>query len=78
MNLLEETLVLKLIYLIMEQKQNLKKATGIDTSKLTAKSDIASLKVEIDKLDIDKLVPVPVGFKSAKWSDVVKKLSMIN
>ena len=55
--------MLKLIYLIMEQKQNLKKATGIDTSKLTAKSDIASLKVEIDKLDIDKLVPVPVGFK---------------
>ena len=55
--------MLKLIYLIMEQKQNLKKTTGIDNSKLTAKSDMASLKVKIDKLDINKLVPVPVGFK---------------
>ena len=49
MSLLEETLVLKLIYLIMEQKQNLKKATGTDTSKLTAKSNMANLKVKIDK-----------------------------
>ena len=41
-------------------KTDFKNATGIDTSKLAAKSDLASLKAGIDKLDIDKLVPVPV------------------
>ena len=52
-------------------KAGLKKATGIDTSKLAAKSDLASLKAEIDKLDIDELVPVPVDL--SKLSDVLKK-----
>ena len=36
-------------------KLDLKNATGVDTSKLAAKSDLASLKAEIDKIDIDKL-----------------------
>ena len=81
MNLLQETLLLKLIYLIMQQKQILKMQTGIDKSKLAAKSDLVSLKAEVDKLDIDKLVPVPVDL--SKLSDVVKndvfkKLSVIN
>ena len=35
-------------------KSDLKNATGIDTSKLAAKSDLVSLKTEIDQLDIDK------------------------
>ena len=39
---------------------DLKNTTGIDTSKLAAKSDLASLKAEMDKLDTDKLVPVTV------------------
>ena len=34
-------------------KSDLKNATRIDTSKLTAKSDSVSLKSEVDKLDID-------------------------
>ena len=34
------------------------------------KSNLASLKTEVDKLDIDKLVPVPVDL--SKLSDVVK------
>ena len=33
-------------------KIDLKNATGIDTSELAAKSDLASLKAEVDKLDI--------------------------
>ena len=37
-------------------KVDVKNATGIDTSKLAAKSDLASLKAEIDNLDIDKLI----------------------
>ena len=41
--------MLKLIYLIMQQKTDLKNATGIDTSKPAEKSYLASLKAEIDK-----------------------------
>ena len=33
----------------------LKNATGADASKLVAKSDLGSLKAEVDKIDIDKL-----------------------
>ena len=36
-------------------KLDLKNATGVDTSKLAAKSDLASLKAEVDKIDVDKL-----------------------
>ena len=46
MNLLEETLMLKLIYLAIATKADLKHATGIDTSKLAAKSDLAILKAK--------------------------------
>ena len=51
-------------------KADLKNATGIDTSKLAAKSDLSSLKAEVDKLDIDKLIPVPLDLR--KLSDLVK------
>ena len=51
-------------------KADLKDATGINTSKLAVKSDLASLKAEIDKLDIDKLMPAPVDL--SQLSDVVK------
>ena len=51
-------------------KADLKNATGIDTSKLAAKSRLVSLKTEVNKLDIDKLVPVPVDLN--KLSNVVK------
>ena len=40
----------------------LENATGIDTSQLAWKSDLASLKVEIDKIDVDKLKSVPIDF----------------
>ena len=36
-------------------KEDLKNATGIDTSKFEAKSDLVSLKEEVDKIDIDRL-----------------------
>ena len=36
-------------------KLDLKNETGVDTSKLAAKSDLASLKAEVDKTDVDKL-----------------------
>ena len=53
-------------------KVNLKDATGIDTSNFALKSNLATLKTEVDKLDIDKLLPVLVDL--SKLSDVVKMI----
>ena len=61
-------------------KTDLKNVTHIDTSSFALKTNLASLKTEVDKLDIDKLVPVPIDLN--KLSDVVKndvkKLRLIN
>ena len=40
-------------------KTDLKNITHIDTSSFALKTNLASLKTEVDKLDIDKLAPVP-------------------
>ena len=37
------------------QQADLKGAAGVDTSNLAAKSDLARLKAEVDKIDIEKL-----------------------
>ena len=50
-------------------KTDLKNATGVDTSNLAAKSDLASLKAKIDKTDINKLKTVPIDL--SKLSNVV-------
>ena len=42
----------------------------VDVSSFALKSNLASLKTDVDKLDIDKLVPVPDDL--AKLSNVVK------
>ena len=44
--------------------------THVDDSSFALKSNLASLKTEVDKLDIDKLASVPVDL--SKLSDVVK------
>ena len=49
-----------------ETKADLKNATGVDTSKFAKKFDLASLKSNVDKLDIDKLKNVPNGLSSLK------------
>ena len=75
MNLLEDTLVLIYHYVTnYVTKTYLKNTTGIDASKLAAKSDLASLKAEIDKLDIGKLEPASVDLSKRKGhlSDIVK------
>ena len=46
-------------------------AAGIDTSKFAEKFDLAGLKSEIDKLDIEKLETTSVD--SSKLSGVVKE-----
>ena len=52
------------------KKAELKKSTGVDTFKLAGKSDLASLKAEVDKIDVEKLKTVPVDL--SKLSNVVK------
>ena len=47
-------------------KADLKTATGVNTSKLAAKSDLVSLKAEFDKLDIDKLKNVQTNLSNLK------------
>ena len=42
----------------------------LDTSSFSLKVNLATLKTEVDKLDIDKLVPVPTDL--SKLSNVVK------
>ena len=44
--------------------------THVDTSSLALKTNLANLKTEVDKLEIDKLAPVPLDL--SKLSDVVK------
>ena len=60
-------------------KTDLKNFTHVDPFAL--KTNLASLKTQVDKLDIDKLVPVPVDLSKLSDvvnNDVVKKLCMIN
>ena len=51
-------------------KADIKNISHVDTSSFALKTNLASLKTEADKLDIDKLVPVPVDL--SKLSDIVK------
>ena len=55
-------------------KGHLKNATIVDTSKFAKKIDLASLKSEVDKLDIDKLEKVPTHLSSLK--NIVVKLDV--
>ena len=49
-----------------KKKADLKKATGVDTSKFPKKVDLASLKSNVDKLDIDKLKTAPSNSSNLK------------
>ena len=57
-------------------KTKVKNVTHTDTSSFALKTNLASLKTEFDKLDIDKLAPVPVDLSKLSYvvkNDVVKK-----
>ena len=51
-------------------KADIKNISHVDTSRFAQKPKLPSLKTEVDKLDIDRLVQVPVDL--SKLSDVVK------
>ena len=62
-------------------RADIKNIPDVDTSNFALKTNLANLKTKVDKLDIDKLVDVPVDL--SKLIDVVKmmllkKLFMIN
>ena len=52
------------------KKTDIKNISHVDTSSFALKTNLASLKTEVDKLDIYKLAPVPVDL--SKLNDVVK------
>ena len=52
-------------------KTDLKNVIHVDTLCFALKTNLANPKTEVDKLDIDKLAPVPIDL--SKLKDVVKK-----
>ena len=57
-------------------KTDIKNITNVDTSSFALKKKLASLKTEVGKLDIDKLVPVPTDLSQLSnvvKNDVIKK-----
>ena len=58
-------------------KKSLENVTHVDVSSFALKSNLASLKTEVDKLDIDKLTTFPndlAKLSNAVKYDVVKKI----
>ena len=53
-------------------KNDINNITHVDTSSFALKRNLANLKTELDKLDIDKLATVPVDL--SKLSNVVKNV----
>ena len=53
----------------MQQKQ-IKNISDVDTWSFALKTNLANLETEVDKLDIDKLIPIPADL--SKLSNVVK------
>ena len=51
-------------------KDDIKNITHVDTSSFALKTNLANLKSEVDKLDVNKLNPIPTDL--TKVSDVVK------
>ena len=50
--------------------KDIKNITHVDTSNFALKTNLVNLKTEVDKLDINKLVPIPADL--SKLSNVVK------
>ena len=75
MNHFVEILTLKLIFKIMKQKQILKMFHMlIHVACFALKTNLANLKIEVDKLDIDKLEPVPVLLRKQIMTQKLLKL----
>ena len=62
----ERRVKLELDWSNLVTKVHLKNAIGVDTSKFAKKVDLANLKSELNKLDIDKLKNVPSNLSNLK------------
>ena len=65
----------------MQQKTDLKSVTHVDVNGFALKTNLSSLKTEVDKLDIDKLTPVPndlARLSNVVKNDVAKRLNITN
>ena len=51
-------------------KDDIKNIIHVDTSSSALKTNVANLKTEVDKLDVDKLAPVP--------ADLIKLSNLVN
>ena len=63
-----------------ETKTDLKNVTHVDVSSFVLKSNLESLKTEVDKLDIDKLTPVLndlAKLRNVVKNDVLKKTELV-
>ena len=67
----EESIKVKIDLTNYATKADIKNITHVDTSNFALKTNLANLKTEVDKLDIDKLAPVPNYL--SELSNVVKK-----
>ena len=62
-------------------KADLKNVSHVDDSSFALKSNLASLKTEVDKIDADKLKTVPVDLAklgNVVKNDVIKRLNITN
>ena len=66
----EENIKVKIDLTNYATKEDIKNITHLDTSNFAIKTNLSSLKTEVDKLDIDKLLPIPNDL--SKLSNVVK------
>ena len=56
-------------------KSDLKSVSHVDVSSFASKANLANLKTEVDRFDIDKLTPVPNDV--AKLSNIVKNIEFV-
>ena len=56
----EENIKVKIDLTNYATKEDIKNITDVDTSNFALKTNLANLETEVDKLDIDKLVPIPM------------------
>ena len=55
----EENIKVKIDLTNSATKEDIKNVTHVDTSSFALKTNLFSLKTDLDKLDIDRLVPIP-------------------
>ena len=73
----EENMKVKIDLTNYVTNEDIKNITQVDNSSFALKTNSSSIKAEVDKLDIDKLVPVPNDLSKLNnvvKNDVVKKV----